>query len=213
MNHRNKSTRSSSDVATKRERTNAPVDTDTDTDTGHPIMVLLDLLGRRWTLRILWELRGGKAFTFRDLQAACGGLSPNVLNTRLSELREAGVVAVGEKSGYLLSDAGIVLVSLLQPLSAWSNEWARSRISVSDAMRGNVDSVAAARAKPRPTWGAARHFFDREHMTFSSGCEFGTQATQHFLKVGVASQSPDLAKDGGRLTSVCYLFSSVKIAC
>jgi hypothetical protein len=25
--------------------------------TGRPIMTLLDLLGRRWTLRILWELR------------------------------------------------------------------------------------------------------------------------------------------------------------
>jgi DNA-binding HxlR family transcriptional regulator len=26
---------------------------------GRPIMALLDLLGRRWTLRILWELREG----------------------------------------------------------------------------------------------------------------------------------------------------------
>jgi DNA-binding HxlR family transcriptional regulator len=26
---------------------------------GRPIMALLDLLGRRWALRILWELRGG----------------------------------------------------------------------------------------------------------------------------------------------------------
>ena len=38
--------------------------------TGRPIMVLLDLLGRRWALRILWELRGG-ALTSRALRTAC----------------------------------------------------------------------------------------------------------------------------------------------
>ena len=27
--------------------------------TGRPVMALLDLLGRRWTLRIVWELRDG----------------------------------------------------------------------------------------------------------------------------------------------------------
>ncbi len=35
---------------------------------GRPIMALLDILGQRWTLRILWELRDG-AVGFRDLAA------------------------------------------------------------------------------------------------------------------------------------------------
>jgi DNA-binding HxlR family transcriptional regulator len=34
---------------------------------GRPIMVLLDLLGRRWSLRILWELRDN-ALTARALR-------------------------------------------------------------------------------------------------------------------------------------------------
>ena len=55
-------------------------------------MALLDLLGRRWALRILWELRD-EPLRFRELQQACDGLSPSVLNTRLGELREAGIVA------------------------------------------------------------------------------------------------------------------------
>ena len=59
--------------------------------TGRPIMALLDLLGRRWTLRILWELRAASR-TFRELQAACDGASPSVLNTRLKELRQANLV-------------------------------------------------------------------------------------------------------------------------
>ena len=35
--------------------------------TGRPIMALLDLLGRRWTLRIVWELRE-EPKRFRELR-------------------------------------------------------------------------------------------------------------------------------------------------
>ena len=58
--------------------------------TGRPIMVLLDLLGRRWTLRIVWELRD-EPRRFRELQAAIGA-SPTIINTRLGELREAETI-------------------------------------------------------------------------------------------------------------------------
>ena len=54
-------------------------------------MALLDLLGRRWTLRIVWELREG-ALTSRALRAACDDASPTILQPRLTELREAGLV-------------------------------------------------------------------------------------------------------------------------
>ena len=58
--------------------------------TGRPIMALLDLLGRRMTLRILWELRDAP-LTFRALQEAAA-TNPSVLNARLKELREARLV-------------------------------------------------------------------------------------------------------------------------
>ena len=59
---------------------------------GRPVMALLDLLGRRWALRVLWELRDGGGLTFRELQARCAEVSSSVLNDRLRELREAGIV-------------------------------------------------------------------------------------------------------------------------
>lgn len=84
-------------------------------------MVLLDLLGRRWALRILWELRDGPLH-FRPLRQACGGASPSVLNTRLGELREAGLVEAGEE-GYGLSASGRRLCRALAPLYRFSKEW------------------------------------------------------------------------------------------
>jgi len=91
---------------------------------GRPIMVALDLLGRRWTLRILWELRGGP-LVFRALQHACDDVAPSVLNTRLAELRELDVVET-TSDGYALTAEGRALGELLLPLDAWARRWAAS---------------------------------------------------------------------------------------
>jgi DNA-binding HxlR family transcriptional regulator len=93
---------------------------------GRPIMALLDLLGRRAALRILWELsRTGEPLTFRALQAAAN-TNPSVLNTRVKELRAAGLVA-REPRGYALSEAGERLLEVLLPLHAWAEGWAARR--------------------------------------------------------------------------------------
>lgn len=91
---------------------------------GRPIMALLDLLGRRWTLRLIWELRD-QALSFRALQAACSGMSPSVLNQRLAELREALIVEAGE-GGYALTARGRELLSLFGPLQRWAEDWAQA---------------------------------------------------------------------------------------
>jgi DNA-binding HxlR family transcriptional regulator len=91
-------------------------------------MALLDLLGRRWTLRVLWELHQAPAETFRDLQARCDDVSSSVLSQRLTELREAGVVDVGANgSGYALTRDGRELLTSLGPLDAWARRWAKRR--------------------------------------------------------------------------------------
>jgi DNA-binding HxlR family transcriptional regulator len=87
-------------------------------------MALLDLLGRRWSLRILWELRDADGVGFRDLQQRCGGLSPSVLNTRMAELREAQLVADGD-GGYVLTPLGRELGEQLVDLDAWASRWAK----------------------------------------------------------------------------------------
>jgi DNA-binding HxlR family transcriptional regulator len=92
-------------------------------DTGRPIMALLDLLGRRWALRIIWELRQGE-LTFRELQASCGSISSSVLNDRLTELRAAGILRSGD-GGYALTPEGRRLLDLYVPLRAWAARWAK----------------------------------------------------------------------------------------
>ena len=86
-------------------------------------MALLDLLGRRWALRILWELHDGPA-NFRELQQRCDSMSPSVLNQRVGELREASLVETSA-DGYRLTRDGSELLDLLAPLSRWSKGWAR----------------------------------------------------------------------------------------
>lgn len=89
--------------------------------TGRPIMALLDLLGRRWTLRVVWELREDAVPTFRELQRRCDGVSSSVLADRLRELGEADLVV--HDSGYALTEQGRSLLARLAPLDAWANDW------------------------------------------------------------------------------------------
>lgn len=92
--------------------------------TGRPIMVVLDLLGRRTAMRILWELRES-TLNFRTLQSACE-TNPALLNTRLKELREARLVEYDDEGGgYRLTKLGGKLIAAFQPLNKWANEWAR----------------------------------------------------------------------------------------
>lgn len=92
--------------------------------TGKPIMALIDLMGRRWILRILWELRGS-ALTFRALQEACGGISPSVLNARLSDLREAALIEA-TSDGYALTQSGRELGTEFEALTHWAEKWAKT---------------------------------------------------------------------------------------
>ena len=93
--------------------------------TGRPIMIVLDVLGRRGALRILWELRGDNPLTFRALQDACD-TNPGSLNTRLKELRELGIVD-HDDGGYRLSQSGRDLMETLTSLQAWSDRWVSGR--------------------------------------------------------------------------------------
>jgi DNA-binding HxlR family transcriptional regulator len=85
-------------------------------------MALLDLLGRRWALRVIWELRQGAPPTFRELARRCDGVSSSVLADRLRELGEAGIVRhAGE--GYALTARGRDLLDRLAPLNEWAESW------------------------------------------------------------------------------------------
>lgn len=87
---------------------------------------LLGLLESRYAIRVLWALRDGHAQTFRLLQDSVGGITPNTLNTRIKELREAGLVNHG-KDGYVVTALGADLLKRLADLPAFAAKWTASQ--------------------------------------------------------------------------------------
>lgn len=87
---------------------------------------LLTLLESRYAMRVLWALRDGHAQTFRLLQDSVGGITPNTLNTRIKELREAGMVTHGS-DGYLLTTSGTELTRRMGELPAFATKWLASQ--------------------------------------------------------------------------------------
>jgi DNA-binding HxlR family transcriptional regulator len=93
--------------------------------TGRPLMAALDLLGRRWSLRILWELRDGPLGA-RALRTRCDEMSSSVLYERLGELTQAGLVEQDPSEGYGLTALGQQLGDAVAPLDAWAQKWSRT---------------------------------------------------------------------------------------
>ncbi|MFF4226012.1 winged helix-turn-helix transcriptional regulator [Streptomyces abikoensis] len=91
--------------------------------TGRPLMAALDLFGRRWSLRILWELREGP-LGFRPLQKRCDDMSSSVMRQRLTELLDAQVIHQLPDSRYGLTPLGQEARHALNPLARWAEHWA-----------------------------------------------------------------------------------------
>ena len=83
-----------------------------------PVHDVLDLLGRRWALRLVWELRRD-ALGFSALRERCE-VSPSVLSTRLEELKGAGIVERDASRRYRLSPSGRELARLLYEINRWA---------------------------------------------------------------------------------------------
>ena len=109
-------------MAARRPRPGQPVRGST---TGRPLMAAMDLLGRRWALRIVWELRDGPLGA-RALQSRCDRMSSSVLYERLDELTAAGLLARDEAGGYQLTDVGAELAPALESLDSWARRWAQA---------------------------------------------------------------------------------------
>ena len=83
------------------------------------MLALLDLLGRRWALRILWELRQQPA-SFQALHRRCDSMSTSVLSQRLGELRDAQLVAKDQAGDYALTESGSRLLARLDGIDEWT---------------------------------------------------------------------------------------------
>lgn len=104
-------------------------------------MAALDLLGRRWSLRVLWELRSGPLGA-RSLLERCEGLSSSVLYDRIRELASAGLIEKDHAGEYQLTARGRDLGDAISPLDEWAQRWAQDQ----DMMR----SAHGAQVPRRP---------------------------------------------------------------
>jgi DNA-binding HxlR family transcriptional regulator len=95
------------------------------------MMAALDLLGQRWTLRVVWELRDGSV-GFRELRRRVDEMSSSVLAARLQQLMVAGIVESEANGDYRLSALGQELAPALRPLQEWAQRWA-ARASAEDS--------------------------------------------------------------------------------
>ena len=90
------------------------------------VNLLLELLESRYALRVLWALKDGHPPTFRLLQDSIGQITPNTLNTRIKELRAAGLLGHGG-DGYTVTTLGADLLKRLSELQAFAGKWASSQ--------------------------------------------------------------------------------------
>lgn len=86
---------------------------------------LLELLESRYAIRVLWALKDGHPQTFRLLQDSVGSITPNTLNTRIKELRAAGLMTHGT-SGYTLTTLGADLLKRMSDIPAFAGKWVSS---------------------------------------------------------------------------------------
>lgn len=87
---------------------------------------LLSLLECRYAMRVLWALKDGHPQTFRLLQDSVVGITPNTLNTRIKELRQAGLIDHGN-TGYIVTSSGADLLKRMGDLSAFAVKWAAAQ--------------------------------------------------------------------------------------
>ena len=90
---------------------------------------LFELLESRYAMRVLWALKDGHPQTFRLLQDSIGSITPNTLNTRIKELRAAGLLT-HETPGYTVTTLGADLLKRLNEVQAFATRWAASQIKI-----------------------------------------------------------------------------------
>jgi DNA-binding HxlR family transcriptional regulator len=101
-----------------------------------PIAKSAEIIGDPWSILIVRELLLGST-RFNALQRGLPRISPTVLNTRLKELEERGVLVKRRLDGqrghaYHLTAAGRELAAVVEALAVWGMRWAREEMGPED---------------------------------------------------------------------------------
>lgn len=161
----------------------------------------LNLVGDRWALLVVRELMFAPK-RFQMLRAGMPGITASVLNGRLVQLRDAGVVLQDERLGiYSLTDAGRGLLPVLEALCRWAQTVPGHDPSRFISPSALMVSMGATLMRDRTDGREARAGFD-----------FGKEAFEMRLAAGRLSTTavprPDapfvLAGSGNAMASAVY---------
>lgn len=92
-----------------------------------PVAATARILGARWTLQIIHNLRQRRRFC--ELQELVGGVNPTTLSQRLKFLEEQGLIRrlpisdAPRHVEYELTDMGRDLLPVLDALAQWADRW------------------------------------------------------------------------------------------
>jgi DNA-binding HxlR family transcriptional regulator len=95
-----------------------------------PVARALDVIGEKWSLLILRDLRRFGPMRFQDLERSLSGVAPNTLSARLKMLESQGVIATRlyeahpPRYEYFLTEKGEALRPVLKALYAWGERHA-----------------------------------------------------------------------------------------
>ena len=93
-----------------------------------------ELLGRRWSLHILKNLKTKEVIRFNELKRSLPGISSTVLSERLLELEREGLVTkkiypeVPLRVEYGITPQARELEVIIKDLARWANKWKRPEI-------------------------------------------------------------------------------------
>jgi DNA-binding HxlR family transcriptional regulator len=101
-----------------------------------PVAKSAEIIGDPWSILIVREMLLGSS-RFNVLQRGLPRISPTVLNTRLKELEDRGVIVKRRLDGqrgheYHLSAAGRELSTVVEALAVWGMRWAREEMEPDD---------------------------------------------------------------------------------
>lgn len=86
-----------------------------------------NILGDKWTPRLLKHFISSGVVRFCQLQDLAGGINPRTLSARLASLENEGVIEKLNPSSarceYRLTDKGRDLLPVLQAMESWSQKY------------------------------------------------------------------------------------------
>lgn len=101
------------------------------TDATCAVVDVWELLGRRWSLHILKNLKTKEVIRFNELKRSLPGISSTVLSERLLELEREGLVTkkiypeVPPRVEYSITPQARELEVIIKDLARWANKWKR----------------------------------------------------------------------------------------